>query len=452
MFILRLFNSYRSDAQTGQYNQKCGKGWVGIKGNCKRSKKAFSEAERKAQLLQSIKEKAKNDKTKKLAQRKEKIQHKKQRREKSGNEKLVGTAPSNNEAGTIATRIAAELGLNPAKVERSLKKKVQAKIDLAKKRNPEIDRESAAQVARQAVSSFIAEEKAKKQRREEAKARKESEGKAVPLSKDFVKKQRYAKDEKLNEKRQKLVITHGEELVKKAEANTQRLLDKGEVHIRVSSNSILKLIATDRFKSQFETGTGAAEVNTDLRKKLEENMFGYKSDMSAKDRPIYGYLARPEYAHKTDKQSESEFTGIYGDIVVRLKPSIKQRTTIAGDDTLDTDKWSTSTAEASFQPSRLNQISASSFLPANQIESKNSQDFARSQKKLQAMADAKDLNELSNAVSSQSGNRRTGYLEVQMHGQVTPSDIAEITYTAGSKPSPFILDWAKKNGVSISQK
>jgi phage gp29-like protein len=211
-----------------------------------------------------------------------------------------------------------------------------------------------------------------------------------------------------------------ENKVQAAEKRMKEILASDETNIYVRANAdAVELIIKDRFKSQFETNTSNAFLNLDKRSAVEEKKFNYDKKTLPEDRPIYGYLEKD--GHWDDDSRVS----MYGKVVIKLKPDVKKKSTF--------------TSEDSFTPD----LQASSILNPSIASVRRS--TAYSEEVTKEIKRAKNITDLKKAM----GTTSRGYAEAQMHGKLLNTDIAELIYTDGSKPSAETLKWAKEFGVKI---
>lgn len=117
------------------------------------------------------------------------------------------------------------------------------------------------------------------------------------------------------------------EYVQKVETKMVAELKEANVFTRMSSANMAKVLETGRIKSQFETGTSAEMFNPKHRAVVEENLFGYPKNLPAHERPIYGYLS------KVDTGNVHNTRG-FGDVIIKLKPEVKQKATFCAGDSL----------------------------------------------------------------------------------------------------------------------
>ena len=260
-------------------------------------------------------------------------------------------------------------------------------------------------------------------------------------------------EKKLAQDRQAWVNISSEKDVQLAEENIKRILEDANLMIRVpSSSTIEKIIESERFKTQFETGKSRGVQNQKKREEVESALFGEKS-VPPEQRAIYGYLGTPE----GDKKNENggKLDG-YGQISVKLKDSVKDRSTMMGGDSLMemTDRNGKIDTSIGRYTSKVTDPKIGSFGSAHNLDlmvdrfgmdydDETEQEIHPGVQRLKAIQEAKTPQDL----------RTIGgdYLEAQMHGQVLASDIEEITFYNKNKPTPASLEWAKNNNVKIIQ-
>jgi len=112
-------------------------------------------------------------------------------------------------------------------------------------------------------------------------------------------------------------------------ANLARCAANSQPVVRAPAGCLEAILNTGRLKSQFETHRSSGALNNDLRASAESEMFGYPTDMPDELRPIYGYMDE-DITHP----EASYAAGWYGDVKIVLKPSVRDRTTITLEDSL----------------------------------------------------------------------------------------------------------------------
>lgn len=90
------------------------------------------------------------------------------------------------------------------------------------------------------------------------------------------------------------------------------------------------ILATGKFKNQFETGTSAGAYSLGRRRELSDRYFAEMEDNTTREK--YGYLKRPK------KYGLDRVAG-YGDYEFSFKPTVRERMTFNNGDTLDDLSW-----------------------------------------------------------------------------------------------------------------
>ena len=99
-----------------------------------------------------------------------------------------------------------------------------------------------------------------------------------------------------------------------------------EVRLRVSYHDAHTVLAEGYVRNQFETGHSGGALNPSGRLLIEQALSGVALDAPGPHRPRYGYLAGSD---------ETYLLPQYGDVVLRLLPELRHRTTFVFGDTLD---------------------------------------------------------------------------------------------------------------------
>ena len=108
------------------------------------------------------------------------------------------------------------------------------------------------------------------------------------------------------------------------------ILKDARIAIAVQPDVMDKILESDRFKSQFETGTSMGTLDFSLRAQSEAVQLGYHPSVDPSKRPIYGYLSKNG---KIDRDGINEVR-MYGAIQLMMKPEIESRSTYTGGDSL----------------------------------------------------------------------------------------------------------------------
>ncbi|MBD2629901.1 phage portal protein family protein, partial [Trichormus variabilis] len=265
-------------------------------------------------------------------------------------------------------------------------------------------------------------------------------------------------DAELNTKRQDLVSRFGQKTVADAENNVKRILDDPDtdIYVRVGQSSTLELILGDRFKTSAELGTQTHDIPylkdqyQTARNRVENKVLGYdENNTKPGDRPIYGYLGGKDMTGASHVDVDKN----YGSIAVKLKKDAKDRATFTGSDSFKSGIASeVKNSGSPPPPNAASLVSATRHgydkdnLPSGYPSFYASKSGDKGQ--LTAAAKAKNVDDLAAALAP-TGNK---YVEAQIHGKVTPNDIAEIHFEPrgiGDRPTPAIAKFARDNGVDL---
>ena len=191
--------------------------------------------------------------------------------------------------------------------------------------------------------------------------------------------------------------------VKKMNKNIQKIADKSDVYIRITPGNFRSVLYDGRFKTQFETQQSGGLLANHQRAQFEKKFMGYGPKTSDLKRPIYGYLS--------DDVKGPRAIGQYGNVSIKLKDSVRKRTTFTIGDSLDRTacgRWPT------FQPSPVNKVSNLCDFTFEATE----KEFRRGWEKdaLSYKSSAKPIN--------------VGYWEAQIHDGVEVSDIEEVFFSS----------------------
>lgn len=103
--------------------------------------------------------------------------------------------------------------------------------------------------------------------------------------------------------------------------------------VRISPKSLAKVLKDERFKTQFEVGSSGGGFNIEKRFKFEKIFMGVSKELDVKKRPIYGYLS-DDLRGWTQEGAEGGLFQ-YGEVSVKLKKNLRNRTTFTGGDSMD---------------------------------------------------------------------------------------------------------------------
>lgn len=191
-----------------------------------------------------------------------------------------------------------------------------------------------------------------------------------------------------------------EEMEEQIEKDIKDILDENDMATRVSMENLDKILEDGRIKSQFETGKSSTTINADIRKEMEQTLFGYNLDLEDSLRPIYGYLTN--FKNGFDGSSTNGSI-MYGNVAIKLKKSnLSNRTTFTFGDSLDGTRWDVKVPSLFTNPSKIS-ISANRSLTDN---------YGKFIGRL-----PKDLKEITENIP---------YVELQFHGGVSIKDIEKV--------------------------
>lgn len=193
----------------------------------------------------------------------------------------------------------------------------------------------------------------------------------------------------------KLVEITAEEVAQKALDVVRAFIASSDSVMRVPIG-VLKSLLESGFKNQHETGTSRGTLDPTLRATSESNMFGMARDDTPDKYPIYGYLS-PRGVE------EGRAVGMYGDVQIFFKDSVRERTTFSAGDSLGMGY------RDSLMPTSLDSPSVSAL--------------------------GGNASRLARLVPGDTwtAHDTVGYFETQIHGKTTAADIARVKFKA--KPS-----------------
>ena len=181
-------------------------------------------------------------------------------------------------------------------------------------------------------------------------------------------------------------------------------LKDGSLSMRMPGSGLRELLAGDgRFKNQFETGRSQAYFDPSFRRALEEGL-GVDETVEGALRPKYGYVEGTIW----DEAETRVIIDQYGDVNIRFKDEVADRTTVSFGDTLDDSVFGVRISDlrdGSVDPERL----------GNAIE-----EFS--------MANVWLEND-----TNLNSDGRSIYAELQFHGILGLEDVDEIVLTTGTK-------------------
>jgi hypothetical protein len=196
-------------------------------------------------------------------------------------------------------------------------------------------------------------------------------------------------------------------------AKAQKLVDDSDVYVRVSEGTLGKILDGGRFKNLHETGVGTALSNKAQRTLAEERGMGVPPGDPPAVKPLSGYLGGRNFSTVgVEKGADA-----YGDIVVKLRESVKDRSTVNFGDSLS--------------------------------EINNGYAVASPLRKLSEVSvNPKEILHNPRLLDSHDGYHSTkGFIEANVHGGVSASEIEEIGFP--SEPSAAIKSALTDRGIKF---
>lgn len=185
------------------------------------------------------------------------------------------------------------------------------------------------------------------------------------------------------------------------------IFEKNDFCMRLNKN-VLPLIAQSKFMNQFETGSVPLGLTFNQRRVVAKKMFTIPEDAEGSEYEKYGFLGSKN--PKDDFKDDENFTGDYGDSIVRFKKrNLMHRTTFTIGDSLfncmHDDVRSSPVINpqiASIQRGHVNEV----IYGLNVVENANAE---KSYLDIQALT-------------------RQKYIELQYHGNLTIDDVESVTF------------------------
>lgn len=210
-----------------------------------------------------------------------------------------------------------------------------------------------------------------------------------------------------------------------------RLVEDSEIYMAVRGTTLRnKILAGDkRFKNSMETGTGSFKTIGEARAAKERSMFGIDADLDDFNRwPKYGFLSG-----KTMGNENMVGFG-YGEVFVKFKKqNLRNRTTFTMGDSYNNN---------SFSPELTN---VQGIAPASRLDAPSADTLKSLARVHPESANSKHLR--GNHIDDWA--KTTEYPEVQMYGDVTIDDVAEIS--TGSKKEALAIEKALKKAKLSEQ-
>lgn len=185
-----------------------------------------------------------------------------------------------------------------------------------------------------------------------------------------------------------------EEAVKEIEKNMTTLVKDKPIYKRLDHRDFAHVLSDPemRFKTLFETRTGHGCTDTGTRADGESRGMGIPKDVDPRLRPVYGYI---------DKGSKGSEALGYGEIAVKFKPHVRNRTTFTLGDS-------------------LGPMCSSALAPAPV----NKPDYRAADSQVHNIY---------------AGTHIRGYIETQIHGGATMDEVEEVIFYSRCFSSPGVL-------------
>lgn len=210
----------------------------------------------------------------------------------------------------------------------------------------------------------------------------------------------------------------------------------GEIHIALPDAALDAILGDGRFKSQFEAGKSKGLFSPERRREVERKNMGIPADLPDELRPIYGFQPLPEDPMAV---TMGHAASTYGPLVVRLKPTVRDRATMTVGDSLD---------------HGIHPVPLAGDVSGDQVLAGTAADYTVFHNAQQAVY--RDLVEgiLGKDYEwAEPDMVETDffYSEVQIHGGVSASDIAEVIYPPGDPLDPELVARLDALGISYGE-
>jgi hypothetical protein len=188
-----------------------------------------------------------------------------------------------------------------------------------------------------------------------------------------------------------------------------------EVYTQIGLDRLESVLTAGKVKSRFETratGTESKALNLVARREAEDTVLGVSPSVPNDRRPVYGFLAGPSFTRRNRNMLA------YGGVTLRLKSTVKARSTVTFGDSIDRGR------NGRLQASPLLSPRGDSFDPRIDLA------------EWQAVPKGRVLEKV---------NAEFDYAEAQVHGGVSVEDIAEVGFA--SPPPPALAARLKRLGI-----
>lgn len=243
------------------------------------------------------------------------------------------------------------------------------------------------------------------------------------------------KAKELDRRRSALAQLIGEEKVKKLEDSFNQATKDTRTHVRIPTDAVLnKIIKSGGLKTAHEVGLDSSYL--DLRDNVEHKLFGIKKGQ-IEGRPLYGYQA-PHGDYGGDAHAGAQ---MYGGLILRLKPDVENRTTVALGDTF-----------TGVVPTVKGKFNAGALLHPEAMSESTGK--VRSDMETVAKGRIRDYEQNSKHINDLA--ERYSYVESQVHGGINLSDIESVVvppdaHAKGINVSDETRELLKKHGIAIEE-
>lgn len=216
--------------------------------------------------------------------------------------------------------------------------------------------------------------------------------------------------------------------IKLASENLKEILENSEPSMRFKSENVDKLLETDRFLNQFETGTSGGSLSPNDRRRATRQLFGSEDDLFKKrDYEKYGYFGNKDF-YEDFAYNDKIIGGTdqYGDVIVRFsKDKVMSRTTFTINNSLGPASWGQIVADNPISP-HLVGIDESYLMDHIDVLKQGNI------KSPEALVD----------------ELRVRYIEAQFHGDLGLSDVSSVCFTTTPPTNKQILAFRSK-GIDV---
>jgi phage putative head morphogenesis protein, SPP1 gp7 family len=216
--------------------------------------------------------------------------------------------------------------------------------------------------------------------------------------------------------------------IRLASENLKEILENSEPSMRFKSENVDKLLETDRFLNQFETGTSGGSLSPNDRRRATRQLFGSEDDLFKKrDYEKYGYFGNKDF-YEDFAYNDKIIGGTdqYGDVIVRFsKDKVMSRTTFTINNSLGPASWGQIVADNPISPHLVG------------IDESYLMDHIDILKRGKIKSPEALVDEL-----------RVRYIEAQFHGDLGLSDVSSVCFTTKPPTNKQILAFRSK-GIDV---